>query len=84
MCEPGCKAKIESNISKYQMLINDANNANNTPLELLPIEEKEKQEIWFKAELLGVNEVSHSVIKCLSCVSDGAAENVDINVVTMK
>ena len=60
--EPGNKAEIEISFNKYQVLLNDAKAAHNALLKLLPVEETEKHEIWFKAKLLGVDEVSWSVI----------------------
>lgn len=56
MCESGYEAEIKGSFSKYQALINDAKVAHNNLLELLPVEEKEKHETWFKAKLLSVHE----------------------------
>lgn len=45
------KYEIKYNFNKYQMLIKDAQN---TLLELLQVEEKEKQDIGLKAKLIVV------------------------------
>lgn len=60
----------------YQVLINDAKDAHNKMLELLPVEEKE-HEIWFKVKLLSVNEFFQNVAKYRTCVTDKMVENID-------
>ena len=81
MCETGYENEIRKNFNKYQMLIKDAKNAsiNHTLLELLPVEEMENHEIWFKAKFLGEDEFSqgHKMCNWWSCRNVGVAENVD-------
>ena len=52
MCETSYGNEINKNFSVYQGFINDAKDAHNELLELLPVEEKEKHEVWFKAKLV--------------------------------
>lgn len=41
------------------------------------MEETEKHEIWFKAKLLGVDEVFQSVTKYLECACEGVVKNIE-------
>lgn len=43
----------------YQVF-NDAKDAHNKLLKLLPVEEKEKHDVWFKAKLLSANAFSQT------------------------
>lgn len=44
---------------------------------LLPEEEKGKNEVWFKAKLLSVNEFTKSVAKYQACVKDKVVDSPD-------
>lgn len=59
--------RVEEIVNKYQVLINDAKNAHNNLLVLLPVKEQEKHDVWFKAKLLSVHDFSHSVMDVLTC-----------------
>lgn len=64
---------------KYKTLCNEAIETHESLLQLLPPEEKEKHEIWFKAKLLGVNEFTDCVKRWLSNpdISKPAENNED-------
>lgn len=78
MCESGYEVEIKSSFSKYQVLINDAKVAHNNLLELLPIDEKEKHETWFKAKLLSVNEFCQCVENHFKSTNNGTTEDVQL------
>lgn len=77
MAEPCYENEINKSFNVYQVLINDAKDAHNKLLELLPVEEKEKHDVWFKEKLLSVNEFSQNVAKYQTCVTDKMVENID-------
>ncbi len=77
MTEPGYKNELEKNFSTYQGLINDAKDAHSKLLKLLPVEENENHEIWFKAKLLSVNEFNKGVAKYRTCANEKMNEQVD-------
>lgn len=68
--------RVEEIVNKYQVLINDAKNAHNNLLVLLPVIEQEKHDVWFKAKVLSVHDFSHSVMDVLTC-ADEVKEKVD-------
>lgn len=78
MCESGYEVEIKSSFSKYQVLINDAKVAHNNLLELLPMDEKEKHETWFKAKLLSVNEFCQCVENHFKSTNNGTNEDVHL------
>ncbi len=77
MSERGYENEINKNFSVYQVLIDDARCVHNKLIELLPVEEKEKNEIWFKAKLLSVNEFKESVAKYQLSVAAKMVGNPD-------
>ena len=79
LIESGDDSDLEGNFNKYGLLIFDAKKAHNALLELLPVEEREKHEIWFKAKLLNVNEFSHNIKERLKLKQerDGITVNLD-------
>lgn len=76
LCEPGYSVEVKSNFDKCDVLVNDAKYAHSTLLKLLPVEEKEKHEIWFKAKLQSVKDFSQSVTDYLKCAREDV-ENAD-------
>lgn len=60
------------------MLVNDAKDAHSTLLKLLPVEEKEKHEIWLKAKLLSVKDFSQSVTDYLKCACEDVEKTLMI------
>lgn len=76
MCQSGYEAEIKGSFSKYQALIKDAKVAHNQLLELLPVDEKERHETWFKAKLLSVNEFCHCVENRFKSANNGTTETV--------
>lgn len=61
MSNKGSCEEVKQVFSTYEFLVNDAKNAHECLLEFLPISEKEKNEIWFKAKLLSVNDCFETV-----------------------
>lgn len=60
------KRNVYSMLEKHNALCDEAEEAHNYLLELLPPDEKEKHEIWFEAKMLSVNELNDEVNKWLS------------------
>lgn len=61
LCEPGYNNEVKSNFDKYYSLVNDAKDARTALVKLLPLDKKEKHEIWFKAKLLSIKDLSQRV-----------------------
>ncbi|XP_062417298.1 uncharacterized protein LOC134126995 [Pungitius pungitius] len=76
MCQSGYEAEIKGSFSKYQAFIKDAKVAHNQLLELLPADEKERHETWFKAKLLSVNEFCHCVENRCKSANNSTTETV--------
>lgn len=77
---PRYKTEIEENLSKYQVLINDAKNAHNHLLLLLPVKEQKKHDVWFKAKRFSVHDLTESGSErtgFLTRANDEVIENVD-------
>lgn len=63
------EAEVRSTFEKYKCLCNDAKETHESLLKLLPPEEQEKHETWFRAKLLNVNDFIVDANKWLSKTS---------------
>lgn len=61
MNDNGSCDMIKDTFAKYEILINDAKEAHECLLEFLPEDEKEKNEVWFKAKQLSVADTIEAV-----------------------
>ncbi|XP_037394066.1 uncharacterized protein LOC119263286 [Pygocentrus nattereri] len=72
------ETEVKSVFAKFQVLCTEAKEAHESLMGLLPDEEKEKHDIWFKAKMLSANEFSTGVFKWLSLSKDDTmAQTID-------